>query len=89
MTPSQRTLAREALGLPNADNRSAGNYATVHADAPSYAQWQAMEEAKLAYGRKVQGFSFFVFELTRAGAEAALEPHERLDLSDFPPIGAH
>ncbi len=89
MTPTQRALAREALGLPNRHNLSTGNYATVHADAPSCAEWLAMAEAQLAQEQKITGLSWRVFELTRAGAEAALEPYERLDPADFPPIGAH
>ncbi|WP_193752807.1 hypothetical protein [Aureimonas ureilytica] len=46
-----------------------------------------MVEAGLATVEKV-GLPGRVFLLTRAGAEAALEPHERLDPKDFPPIHA-
>ena len=87
MTPEQTALARRALGLPNNLARSSRNYASVHPDARAYAPWMEMVEAQLATVEKV-GLSGRVFTLTRAGAEAALEPHERLDPADFPPIHA-
>ncbi|WP_062220536.1 hypothetical protein [Aureimonas sp. D3] len=87
MTPEQRALARRALGLPNSLARSSRNYTAVHPNALAFAPWMEMVEAGLATVEKV-GLSGRVFLLTRAGAEAALEPHERLDPEDFPPIHA-
>lgn len=87
MTPTQKHLARGALGLPNPSNRSARNLSAVHPDVPRFADWQAMADADLARSEKC-GLQGYLFTLTRAGAEAALEPHERLDPADFPPIGS-
>lgn len=77
MTPEQKKLARHALGLDNsaAKGRSYRNRYFSHAGNP---EWVAMVEAGEA---TVNGPWF---HLTRSGAEAALNPREKLDPEDFP-----
>ena len=85
MTPAQRELARHALGLPNQARRSYRNRYFAAASSPCAAQWQAMVEAGEAEGggpgRKVSSLHF---QLTRRGAELALDPRESLCPEDFP-----
>ena len=83
MTPAQIRLARAALGLPNNYRRSYRNrFFTVE----PHPGWEAMVAAGLATtvvdpAMTACPHGYF---LTRAGAEAALEPRERLDREDFP-----
>lgn len=89
MTPTQRRLARHALGLPNTRNRSYRNSFLATYCSGHYDQWIAMTEAGLAYhgvlhtpaGCKHQMRRFW---LTCGGAEAALDPGESLCPEDFP-----
>lgn len=85
MTPEQRKLARHALGLPNGKRRSFRNrFATD--GGPDNDAWRAMVEA--GFARMRPGVEWMggmdAFWLTRSGAEAALEPGERLCSEDFP-----
>lgn len=81
MTPAQRALARHALGLPNAGRRSYRNRFLTGGESPD---WRALEAAGHAESGKADELGRTWFWLTRAGAEAALEPGERLCPEDFP-----
>lgn len=86
MNNEQKTLARHALGLPNPQRRSYRNrFVCPEADP----EWNAMVRGGLATMRKGETLPFdgdACFYLTRAGAEAALEPREKLCPEDFPVI---
>lgn len=89
MTPRQKRLARHALGLPNAQNRSYRNRFIATYAPGDFDDWAAMARAGLAdhaapvaaLGGRITTYRFW---LTEAGAEAALEPGEQLDPEDFP-----
>jgi len=85
MTPAQRELARHALGLPNQARRSYRNRYFANAGGACAEQWQAMVAAGEAErgetGRRVSSLHF---QLTRKGAELALDPRESLCPEDFP-----
>lgn len=90
MNIEQKRLARHALGLPNDGQKSYRNrYAcSATAVASSMQDWEAM--VGLGYAVRGDDLSYGRFyHLTRAGADAALVGREKLDLEDFPPIGAH
>jgi hypothetical protein len=81
MTPSQRQLARHALGLPNSARESYRNRYVTAPGTDIWADWQAMVRAGQAtYDPTPPG----TFRLTRAGALMAIEPGEALDREDFP-----
>lgn len=83
MTPEQLRLARHALGLPNKARRSYRNRFYAGGQHP---EWRAMEAAGLAEADTIPTATGMTwFWLTRAGAEAALDPGERLCREDFPP----
>jgi hypothetical protein len=89
ITPTQRRLARHALGLPNARNRSYRNRFIATCCPGDYDHWMAMTEAGLADHGTLHtpaGFKHPVrrFWLTPEGAKAALEPGETLEPEDFP-----
>lgn len=89
ITAAQRELARHALGLPNSERRSYRNHYVIGPHSPEYAEWAAMVADDLAFrNNRISGSRMLgkddLFHLTRIGAEAALEPGERLDLEDFP-----
>lgn len=87
MTPEQRELARHALGLPNKSQRSFRNHFVCGPGHSDYADWMAMTKAGLAKRRDGGRMPFSgndLFWLTRSGAEAALDPREKLDPDDFP-----
>lgn len=93
MTPDQLRLARAALDLPNTSGRSTRNK-PFHAGPAEDAFWRLLNEmVDAGLMRKRQrttlrcGF-IHEFTLTRAGADRALEPGERLDPQQFPQIGA-
>lgn len=90
LTREQRDLARHALGLPNDSCRSYRNRYFAGPSHPAYAHWCAMEDMGAAQRVKevmlhVGAHKSVQFELTRAGAVAALNDGERLDPEDFPP----
>lgn len=86
MNPEQKTLARHALGLPNNKRTSYRNRYVCPETDP---HWSNMVENGLATVRKGETLPFggsASFYLTRKGAEAALEPREKLSPDDFPVI---
>lgn len=86
MTPTQRRLARHALGLPNEANCSYRNrYTAPNSDiSESNMAWLEMVGLGLAErGPKALTQYFCFYRLTRTGAELALDPGERLDEEDF------
>lgn len=86
ITNSQKKMARHALGLPN-NKRTSSRNRFVCPDADPH--WCNMVENGLATVRKGETLPFgdsACFYLTRAGAEAALEPREKLSREDFPVI---
>jgi hypothetical protein len=83
MTRRQRQLARNALGMPNRRRRSYRNYYLAACAPGPYDEWLRMVDAGMAeQGPGINGCR--AFWLTRAGAEAALEPGETLCPEDFP-----
>lgn len=83
LTALQRRYARHALGLPNERGRSYRNRFFTSIGVENHKMWSELATAKLAKC-EVVGSARFCFWLTRAGAEAALEPGETLDPEDFP-----
>lgn len=94
MTPRQRTLARHALGLPNARMRSYRNrFVASYATGGDYDQWRRMVDRGLAErsdtpmqsGASNRGIASisYLFWLTQKGALAALVAGETLDPEDF------
>lgn len=88
LTPEEKILARQALGLGIAWNRSTRNKAFA-VGSDQWRLWSEMEKAGLA--EFVPGHVTLAshFRLTRAGADLALNPGDILDPAHFPPIGAH
>ena len=88
LTPRQRRLARHALGLPNATNRSFRNRYVVAVAHRDYDDWCAMVDREMAdcgvVHRTTSHDYMRRFWLTRAGAQAALDPNETLCPEDFP-----
>lgn len=85
MTPAQIKLARHALGLNAGCLISRRNVFVAASDTADFYEWRAMVEAGLAEFRSVFNSSGAeVFKLTRAGAEAALRPGDRLNPEDWP-----
>jgi hypothetical protein len=89
MTPRQKELARHALGLKEGTRRSYRNHFVAGPGHEDYEEWRAMISAGLAVqarGTPISG-GMDVFWLTRRGAEAALDPGEKLDpVDDFPEV---
>ena len=89
MTPKQKRLARHALGLPNAQNRSYRNRFIATYVTGDFDDWMAMTRAGFADhaalvtapGGRHQTCRFW---LTLDGAKASLEAGELLDPEDFP-----
>ncbi len=78
-------MARHALGL-GLNDRSV-SYRNRYALAPGderWDAWYALVRAGLAGGEMSPGQSLTLFYLTQEGAEAVLQPNERLDAEDFP-----
>lgn len=89
MTPAQKELARHALGLPNRQRKSYRNRFVAGNGHPDYLDWLVMVEdgnAERRGGKALPYGGDDFFWLTRKGAEAALEPGEKLCPEDFPPI---
>lgn len=86
MTTEQIRLARHALGLPHKTKRSYRNRYICGEGTTSFPDWEAMVAAGLATREDFSQnpSTRYWFGLTRAGAEAALLPGERLDREDFP-----
>lgn len=86
MTEEQRELARHALGLRNGKKASYRNHFVCGPGHSDFDNWQAMTDAGQAkrHGPKALFGGDYCFVLTAAGAQAVLEPGERLDPEDFP-----
>lgn len=97
MSDHQVGLARHALGLPHRSRCSYRNRYVVAAENSDFREWLAMVAAGFALRHRSRwndGSPMYVggavlFTLTRAGAEAALQPGEQLDPEDFPAEVAH
>ena len=86
MTPRQIELARHALGLRPGRLVSHRNAFVAVPDSPDFEDWVAMMHAGHAERRGVllPSSGWWVFKLTRAGAERALMPGDVLDPEDWP-----
>ena len=87
LTPSQRALARHALGLPNKYKQSLRNRYSAGATDSAFDEWHQMVADGNAGFRDGATLSFYgdsLFWLTQCGADQALEPDESLDREDFP-----
>lgn len=92
LTPEEKQLARAALGLDGTRRRSYRNRFVAGPAGALHATWMAMVERGAALrtsGKRQDGTNIYaggadLFELTQAGAEAALLPGETLDPEDFP-----
>ncbi len=83
MTPSQRELARHALGLPNRKNTSYRNHFCAGPGHTDWENWQNMVAGGYAVRRDGPlwgGDS--MFHLTLKGALFAREPKEHLSRED-------
>lgn len=83
MTPSQRKMARNALGLDGECKRSYRNRFFVSNDSPREDEWNELCRRGLAE-REKGGGRLVHFYLTHEGAIEALDPGEILDPEDFP-----
>lgn len=81
LSPDERALARHALGLPNANNRSYRNRFAALPGSEPWHWWNGMCERGLAYMNR--GSNLDYFGLTEAAATLALELGETLDEEDF------
>lgn len=89
MNDAQKQLARSALGLPTDSERSYRNRFYANRGGPQHERWTEMVNAGHAIRHHTQsGSGLVLFELTRTGAEAALNEGETLCPEDFPPIEA-
>lgn len=82
ISPEERDLARHALGLRGRRRVSYRNHFVCDTDPT----WEGLVARGLATVRRsVEACGgMHTYRLTRAGAEAALAPGERLDPEDFP-----
>lgn len=84
LTPNQLELMRHALGLPNKKRTSYRTYYVVGygVDHTAWTELVALGFAKMHKSDAFRGDDVFI--VTRAGAEAALLPDEKLSKEDFP-----
>lgn len=86
MTPTQRELARHALGLSDRHRKSYRNHFVTGEGSTDYPHWMAMVEA--GYARRLAGSLLTggddLFKLTPSGAVAALDDGDSLCPEDFP-----
>lgn len=80
---NMKMLMRHALGLPNAQKCSYRNRYAATRGSRQHELWMVLVAGGLAV---VSPLSAIMdnFALSRAGAEDALSPGERLDREDFP-----
>lgn len=85
MTAVQIDLARHALGLDGRRKTSYRNHFVTGDGSTDFVIWQDMKAKGWAWSAKGSALSGGdpVFGLTRAGAELALMPGEKLDPEDF------
>ena len=86
MTPRQIELARHALGLRPGCLVSYRNHFVAGSGHVDYPDWMLMVDAGNATRIENEHLpaGLVLFKLTRAGAEAALLPGDRLDPEDWP-----
>ncbi|WP_164867843.1 hypothetical protein [Rhodovarius crocodyli] len=85
LTHYQRTLGREALGLPAPGNTTTRNRFAVAPDAPAMLNtWHGLVARGAAELLDAEGAQAEVFRLTLAGALAVLQPGESLCPQEFP-----
>ncbi|MER5172643.1 hypothetical protein [Thioclava kandeliae] len=86
MTPTQKKLARHALGLPNRNHTSYRNcFVTPYGPHSDFTAWEEMKDLGFAERTELQSrINTVRFWLTRKGAMAAIDPNEKLDSEDFP-----
>lgn len=86
LTPTQRELARHALGLPNDRKQSYRNRFIASEGHADFAEWEAMVATGAAMVcRAVPLYAYDdAFWMTPEGAKAALAKGESLDPEDFP-----
>lgn len=84
LTHAQRALARHALGLPNARQRSYRNTYVAAYCPGSYDDWLRMVDSGAALASPRIIAKTRRFWLTVDGANAALDSGESLDPEDFP-----
>lgn len=85
MTPEQRKMARHALGLKDGRTVSYRNRYAAALGTTIELEWDEMVQRGWAE-RGADGTTIVRFCLTEAGAQAVLEPGERLDREDFPTL---
>lgn len=88
MTPTQKKLARHALGLDGTRKQSYRNRFFAGPGHDDFEDWCEMVLAGYARGARPdpsRGCVDHAFWLTRRGAMSALRPGERLCPEDFPP----
>lgn len=87
MTPTQKLMARHALGLPNDKRRSYRNYYTAPLGSATEAAWDGLVSMGFAHrGEKPSTLARYC--MTYKGARAVLYPGETLDTEDFPEAGS-
>lgn len=80
LSEAERIRARYALGLPNRRRQPSRN----HVVCLAHDDWERLVRDGLATVRRpTEPDGLCTYRLTRAGAEAALAPGERLDPEDF------
>lgn len=86
--PVQRDLARHAIGLDGRHKQTWRNHFVTGEGSTDYPHWMAMVEAGWATRRNgsVLTGGDYLFRLTRAGAELALDPGEALNSDAFPAV---
>lgn len=85
MNPTQRELARHALGLPSKSKRSYRNHFVIGEDDPDWTEMVAMGWATMRKAETLPFGGSACFYLTEVGARLALNKGEKLCPEDFPP----
>ncbi len=81
LSPEERVRARAALGLPNRRRQPTRN----HMVCIEHFDWERLVRDGLATVRRpTEPDGLCTYRLTSAGAEAALDPGERIDPRVFP-----
>ena len=85
MTSKQKELARHALGLPNSKGMSYRNHYATDMNSPESKHLMALVKSGMADVIEADtDRTLFFFHLTKSGAMAALNEHEKLCPEDFP-----
>jgi hypothetical protein len=83
----QLTMMRHALGLSDAQKTSYRNHYVAHTKGEQAALWDDLTARGFAVRGSNRKNDLVRFCLTLAGAQAALQPGERLCPEDFPDAG--